>query len=250
MDKLQHPIVSLPVPSSSAKVLQRFDPAGDRTIQQKKAPNEQRVYHDPMSTPRKAPLPSKDELPRPLAPSAATSNGARVVSSSNEDSAEKGSSVQVVVRMRPASEKEKASNDTMVVGVSPQHNEVRVITNFRKGPAGSNAAAAMAASAQPKTYTFDKAYGATSTQAEVYAQAVEPLVNEVMQGFNCTGQSRSNRLSLNVPSTACLELFHLECRGLLIVLSPFSCAVFAYGQTGTGKFVHTNVVKAALCCTW
>lgn len=147
-----------------------------------------------MSTPRKAPLPSKDDLPRPLAPSAATSNGSRGGSSSSnhEDSAEKGSSVQVVVRMRPASEKEKASNDTMVVGVSPQHSEVKVITNFRRGPAGSNAAAAFAASAQPKTYTFDKAYGATSTQAEVYSQAVEPLVNEVMQGFNCTGQSQAD----------------------------------------------------------
>lgn len=99
--------------------------------------------------------------------------------------AEKGSSVQVVVRMRPPSEKEKANNDPMVVGVYPQHSEVRVMNNFKKGPASVVAAPAIS-SKDAKTYTFDQTFGALSTQEEVYSQAVRPLVDEVLAGFNCT----------------------------------------------------------------
>lgn len=48
-----------------------------------------------------------------------------------------------------------------------------------------------------KTFTFDRVFDAKSTQEEVYADAVDPLVTEVLEGYNGT--------------------------------------VFAYGQTGTGK---------------
>jgi Cdc6-like AAA superfamily ATPase len=51
-----------------------------------------------------------------------------------------------------------------------------------------------------KTYTFDGVFGPDATQAEVYESAIEPIVLETLEGFNCT--------------------------------------VFAYGQTGTGK-THT-----------
>ena len=51
-----------------------------------------------------------------------------------------------------------------------------------------------------KTFSFDKVFGQYSTQREVFNSMVAPVVDEVMQGFNCT--------------------------------------VFAYGQTGTGK-THT-----------
>ena len=48
-----------------------------------------------------------------------------------------------------------------------------------------------------RTYQFDKVFSPETTQERLYAQAVAPMVDEVLQGFNCT--------------------------------------VFAYGQTGTGK---------------
>jgi len=48
-----------------------------------------------------------------------------------------------------------------------------------------------------KTFHFDKVFGTTSAQQDVYKSVVKPLVNQVLQGYNCT--------------------------------------VFAYGQTGTGK---------------
>lgn len=53
-----------------------------------------------------------------------------------------------------------------------------------------------------KKFTFDRAFGPESKQAEVYQAVVAPLIEEVLSGYNCT--------------------------------------VFAYGQTGTGK-THTMV---------
>jgi kinesin family protein 11 len=51
-----------------------------------------------------------------------------------------------------------------------------------------------------RTYHFDKVFGPDTTQERLYETAVAPIVDEVLQGFNCT--------------------------------------IFAYGQTGTGK-THT-----------
>jgi kinesin family protein 11 len=51
-----------------------------------------------------------------------------------------------------------------------------------------------------KTYSFDRVFGSNSSQKFVYETSVQPLVDEVLAGFSCT--------------------------------------VFAYGQTGTGK-THT-----------
>ena len=48
-----------------------------------------------------------------------------------------------------------------------------------------------------KTFRFDRVFGSDSQQEKLYKQAIVPIVNEVMDGFNCT--------------------------------------IFAYGQTGTGK---------------
>jgi kinesin family protein 11 len=51
-----------------------------------------------------------------------------------------------------------------------------------------------------KTFSFDKVFGMYSTQQEVFDSVVRPIVDETLEGFNCT--------------------------------------IFAYGQTGTGK-THT-----------
>ena len=48
-----------------------------------------------------------------------------------------------------------------------------------------------------KTYNFDKVFGPNSDQVSVYNEVVTPIINEVLQGYSCT--------------------------------------IFAYGQTGTGK---------------
>jgi len=54
-----------------------------------------------------------------------------------------------------------------------------------------------AGSSLTKTFGFDRVFGPNSKQFDVYRAVVEPLIGQVMQGYNCT--------------------------------------VFAYGQTGTGK---------------
>lgn len=37
-----------------------------------------------------------------------------------------------------------------------------------------------------KTFTFDKVYGTDSRQIDVYRGVVEPLIEEVLMGYNCT----------------------------------------------------------------
>ena len=54
-----------------------------------------------------------------------------------------------------------------------------------------------AISSQTRPFTFDRVFGPQSKQPDVYKTVVGPLIDQVMQGYNCT--------------------------------------VFAYGQTGTGK---------------
>lgn len=109
-------------------------------------------------------------------------------SNSSADGGAQGSGVQVVVRVRPTSDKEKAANDATVVGVSSKDSEVRVLTALKRpGTAALSAAAAaagpmQAASKDIKTYTFDQVYSGYSTQEEVYTNAVKPLVEEVLAG--------------------------------------------------------------------
>jgi len=96
---------------------------------------------------------------------------------------DRGQNIQVFVRCRPLNGVEKDARSYSVVDC-PNSREVTV-----KEKSLSNH--------QTKTFQFDKVFGVQSKQIEVYRAVVEPLILQVMQGYNCT--------------------------------------VFAYGQTGTGK---------------
>jgi len=37
-----------------------------------------------------------------------------------------------------------------------------------------------------KVFTFDTVFGPESTQIKVYKEVVSPIVEEVLQGYNCT----------------------------------------------------------------
>lgn len=37
-----------------------------------------------------------------------------------------------------------------------------------------------------KTFMFDQVYGPDATQVEVYRGVVEPIIEEVLMGYNCT----------------------------------------------------------------
>ncbi|GKV38905.1 hypothetical protein SLEP1_g46758 [Rubroshorea leprosula] len=97
---------------------------------------------------------------------------------------EKGVNVQVLLRCRPFSEEELKNNAPQVVTCNEYQREVSVSQNI----AGKHF---------DRVFTFDKVFGPSAQQKDLYEQAVVPIVNEVLEGFNCT--------------------------------------IFAYGQTGTGK---------------
>ncbi|GMI71066.1 hypothetical protein like AT2G36200 [Hibiscus trionum] len=97
---------------------------------------------------------------------------------------ERGVNVQVLLRCRPFSEEELRSNAPQVVKCNEYQREVAVSQNI----AGKHF---------DRVFTFDKVFGPSAQQKDLYDQAVVPIVNEVLEGFNCT--------------------------------------IFAYGQTGTGK---------------
>ncbi|XP_014514881.1 kinesin-like protein KIN-5B [Vigna radiata var. radiata] len=97
---------------------------------------------------------------------------------------DKETNVQVLLRCRPFSEDELRSNVPRVVTCSENKREVTVMHTLGNKQVD-------------RVFTFDKVFGPKAQQRSIYEQAIAPIVNEVLDGFNCT--------------------------------------VFAYGQTGTGK---------------
>ncbi|EGD77373.1 hypothetical protein PTSG_12732 [Salpingoeca rosetta] len=92
--------------------------------------------------------------------------------------------IQVAVRCRPLNRKEQDENSPSIVECTPQLSKITV-----KGLKYDS-----------KTFAYDHVFPPETSQVDVYETLVEPLLDEVLTGFNCT--------------------------------------VFAYGQTGTGK-THT-----------
>ncbi|XP_034530336.1 kinesin family member 3Cb [Notolabrus celidotus] len=96
--------------------------------------------------------------------------------------------VRVVVRCRPLSRKEEATENENILDLDDRLGQI-TIRNPKAPP-----------DEPMKVFTFDSVYGWESKQSDIYDDAVRPLVESVIQGFNGT--------------------------------------IFAYGQTGTGK-THT-----------
>ncbi|XP_072998391.1 kinesin-like protein KIN-5C [Typha latifolia] len=97
---------------------------------------------------------------------------------------EKAVNVQVLLRCRPFNDDELRNNAPQVITCNEYQREVAVSQTI----AGKQI---------DRIFTFDKVFGPSAKQKDLYDQAVIPIVNEVLEGFNCT--------------------------------------IFAYGQTGTGK---------------
>lgn len=71
---------------------------------------------------------------------------------------------------RPRNASEKKANSASVVDCNSKTGEVHV-----KGDKMLS-----------KTFTFDKVFGKNSTQVDVYKEVVNPIIYEVLQGYNCT----------------------------------------------------------------
>ncbi|CAK7342886.1 unnamed protein product [Dovyalis caffra] len=104
--------------------------------------------------------------------------------SSNMIKPDKGVNVQVILCCRPLNDEEMQLMLPGVISCNEDKGEVSVIQNT-------------ASKQIDKTFSFDKVFGPTSQQKELFEEAIAPTVNEVLEGYNCT--------------------------------------IFAYGQTGTGK---------------
>ncbi|EHA8586465.1 hypothetical protein COCNU_scaffold000429G000020 [Cocos nucifera] len=105
-------------------------------------------------------------------------------SASSRNDRDREVNIQVMLRCRPLTDEEQRLNVQKVVSCNEQKNEVTVLQSLVNRQLD-------------KTFTFDKIFGSKVQQRSVYDHAIAPIVNDVLEGFNCT--------------------------------------VFAYGQTGTGK---------------
>ncbi|KAK9291095.1 hypothetical protein L1049_009282 [Liquidambar formosana] len=103
---------------------------------------------------------------------------------SNRPDKDREVNVQVLLRCKPLSDEEQKLNVPKVISCNEHKREVTVLQS-------------VANKQVDRVFTFDKVFGPKAQQRSIYDQAIAPIVNEVLEGFNCT--------------------------------------VFAYGQTGTGK---------------
>ncbi|TYI35072.1 hypothetical protein ES332_A03G050400v1 [Gossypium tomentosum] len=108
----------------------------------------------------------------------------RSADSSSSSKQDKGVNVQVILRCRPLSEDETRIHTPVVISCNESRREVCAVQNIANKQID-------------RTFLFDKVFGPSSQQKELFDLAVSPIVNEVLEGYNCT--------------------------------------IFAYGQTGTGK---------------
>ena len=100
-------------------------------------------------------------------------NGHNHHNNNNNMSSSSSSSVQVVVRLRPLNDKEKKHGTLPVVSASTNDKTVTVI----KG----------SGSRQVKTsYKFDHVFTAFSTQEEVFQATLQPVIRDVLMGFEST----------------------------------------------------------------
>lgn len=88
-------------------------------------------------------------------------------------SGSKGTNVQVAVRCRPVNAEERKAGQPSVVTCDSENKSISV----SYGPSGKKTT---------KNFTFDKVFGMYSRQDEVFDAIVRPIVDEVLEGFNCT----------------------------------------------------------------
>ncbi|CAE7232190.1 unnamed protein product [Rhizoctonia solani] len=100
--------------------------------------------------------------------------------------------IQVVIRCRGRNAREQAESSPIIVETDgPRSEEITIETALPQSTFG------VYTPAPTRTYPFDRVFGPEADQALVYHDIVAPVLEEVLNGYNCT--------------------------------------VFAYGQTGTGK---------------
>ncbi|KAF4519419.1 hypothetical protein B566_EDAN008646 [Ephemera danica] len=113
---------------------------------------------------------------------------------------QKNENIQVFVRVRPQNTQEKSEKCGKSATVIECNKDREIIVKERSN------------STLTKTFTFDRVFAPDSRQIDVYKTVVNPLIDEVLAGYNCT--------------------------------------VFAYGQTGTGKTYTMEGERSSADSTW
>lgn len=117
---------------------------------------------------------------------------ASVKSAKSSDQQDGETHIQVVIRCRRRSDREILENSPIIVSSHGAKSEQ--VTIETSAPVSSLGVVTLPPT---RTYPFDLVFGPEADQAMIYHDVVNPLLNEVLTGYNCT--------------------------------------LFAYGQTGTGK---------------
>ncbi|XP_044981983.1 kinesin-like protein KIN-5B isoform X1 [Hordeum vulgare subsp. vulgare] len=148
-------------------------------------PNPSRRSWVSQPTPFLTPRPERRELRWAEAGSHSSvrRSGVGACSNNGGNVGDREANVQVVLRCRPLSVEEQKANVQSAVSCNDTKREVTVMNSLFKQA--------------DRTFTFDKVFGPKSQQRAIYDNAVAPIVDDVLEGYNCT--------------------------------------VFAFGQTGTGK---------------
>ncbi|KAM7509768.1 hypothetical protein LguiB_008643 [Lonicera macranthoides] len=133
-----------------------------------------------------APSPTPFLTPRPerRRPTDSSSRSAYTDRNPNRHEKDREANVQVLLRCRSLNDDEQRLNIPKAITCNEHKREVTISQNIANKQVD-------------RVFTFDKVFGPKAQQRSIYDQAISPIVNEVLEGFNCT--------------------------------------VFAYGQTGTGK---------------
>lgn len=119
---------------------------------------------------------------------------------------QEGTSIQVAIRCRRRSAKEVDEKSPVIASFSKDINQAVTVE------LASTASTFGVVSLPPtRTYPFDTVFGPDADQATVYNDVVAPMLDEVLQGYNCT--------------------------------------LFAYGQTGTGKTYGFSIYNLTVSLT-
>lgn len=139
--------------------------------------------------------------PEPAAPLVASGSSA---ASTRQAKDEVGTNIQVVIRCRNRSEREIEDNSPIIVTSSgAKSKEISIETSAPVSSLG------VITPPPTRTYPFDLVFGPEADQALIYHDVVSPMLEQVLQGYNCT--------------------------------------LFAYGQTGTGKTCVHLIVHSYSC---
>ena len=103
-----------------------------------------------------------------------------------------GTSVRVVVRVRPLNDKETKSNALPVVTASSQRNELTLV----KG---------ISSKATRHTFNFDNVFTSFSSQQEIFEQTLKPIVGDVIRGYESTVFACTHAHSTHLHAHTCIH---------------------------------------------